>query len=105
MGILTKPPLTVAIGGQSIGHPPIGPTSPGYEPIYNLIMGARINMKAEPWTIEMLYHRPIGHMPNYAPKGVQFRGSRLPVIAARKGNAPVPGVAPNFGNLWAGVGG
>lgn len=94
--------LTVAVGGQSIGNPPIGPGSPGYEPVHNLIRGLYINMKAMEWTNEMLYHRPIGHLPNYAPAGLQFVAERIPAQTKTK---PVPPASPDFGRLWAGAGG
>lgn len=97
------PSLTVGVGGQSIGNPPIGPLSPGWEAVYNLIRGERINLRAEPWTEKMLFHRPIGHMPNAAPAGLQYRASRLGIQAPKRNRNAAN--APNFGSFWAGVGG
>jgi hypothetical protein len=95
--------LTVAVGGQGIGNPPIGPLSPGFEPVYNLIMARRLNLRAVPWTSEILYHRGLpGRRPNLAPLGVTWRGSRIPTKGLRKNPHPT---APYFGATWAGVGG
>jgi hypothetical protein len=92
---------SVSVGGQGIGTPPIGPLSPGWEPVHNLIRGTRINLKALPWTAEELYHRPIGVLPNPAPAGLQFRGSAVKPTTVRRGAKPS---APDFGKMWAGAG-
>lgn len=100
-------PLGVStnVGAQAIGTPPIGVLSPGWQPIHNLIYGMRLNLIAEPWTEEVLYHRATGALPNPAPIGLSFQASRIPTTTLRRPYVPVPPNPPKFGKRVAGVGG
>lgn len=96
-------PLTVAVGGKSIGRAPLGPGSPSFEPIHNLIRVPLLNLRAMPWTREILFHRGLpGRRPNLAPVGLSYVGARMQARSPRRIAHPT---AQNFGNTWAGVGG
>lgn len=95
--------LTVGnVGGQSLGHAPQGPLSPSFEPIHNIFRAMWLNLKNDNWTVNMLAHRPIGHMPNLAPANLQYRGTRIRTGGVGKKATPS---APFFGQTWAGTGG
>lgn len=101
MGILMNQKTTVAVGGQSIGNPPSGPLSPSFEPVHNLIRGMYLNLKGMDWFSEISYHRPQGVMPNTAPAGLTFRGSRISTASPRKTAVPTP---IQSSTVWAGLG-
>lgn len=93
--------------GAEFGALPIGPLSPGYNPLLGTIEGAFINLLQRfNWRSEITFHRPVGKLPNLAPPNLAFVGQAIPTVPARGSLRPrVLASAPNFGPFWNGTGG
>ena len=99
--------ITTAVGGQVTGRPPIGPPSPGSEPLHARIVARYFNILRYPFAAEFAFHKQV--LAPYMgrgedPAGLQFvaRPQRSVTPAAR-GVPPVPGAAPDHGYSYIGA--
>lgn len=96
--------VTTGVYGAPFGRAPLGPLSPGIEPLHPYIRARFFNIQNRySWATEMLYQRAKGVRPNLAPPNIAFKArAQRTVTPGSMGVPPVYGNALNFGPVWAG---
>ena len=99
--------ITTAVGGASMGRPPLGPPGPGVEPLHPRIVARYFNILRYRFAEEFAYHKQVlapAMGRGEDPAGLQFVARvQQSVQPQARGIPPVAGMSPDWGYSYIGA--